>query len=48
VQEAARVQRQQLVRDTAAAKIQQQMVKAEQGVRPTGPALSRGATPRCS
>jgi len=33
VQEAAQVQRQQLVRETATAEIQQQMVKAEQGVR---------------
>ena len=33
VQEAAQKQRQQLVRETATAEIQQQMVKAEQGVR---------------
>src|SRR4029078_95497 len=33
VQERAQVQRQQLVRETATAEIQQQMVKAEQGVR---------------
>jgi uncharacterized membrane protein YqiK len=47
VQEAAQKQRQQLVRETATAEIQQQMVKAEQGVRiselEAGAAVKRSA-----